>query len=140
MKVATFQMSDDIKIFCPFCGKLAFDAQAEELSEEATCPHMLFHGYTGMEDFIFVRDDIATDDHRNINSKFMKDLEGEDSADQGDDDEEDQALVFEQVQKAEFPESVCFEIEEPFCPPMGGNGDSVYLGFSLLENVEDSED
>lgn len=35
----------------------------------------------------------------------------------------------DKIEKLEIPNTVCFEIQEPFCPPIGANGDSCFVAF-----------
>lgn len=141
MNIVTFPLDEDSRIFCPFCGKQVFDFN----SEATDCPHVLFSCTTAAGGQGWIRKDIADPETNQagdlgcIHPKFRvaKDEDGKPCAascvsDPYDDEWTD---IRDQIEQARIPDSVCFELEGEFCPPLGANGDSVYIGFCRDEAV-----
>lgn len=112
------------RVYCPFCGKLAFDInQDEEVSQ--TCPHLLFNAFTGSGLVDIIREDIASEDGEN----FAPELLGIDPVSEAEEDEfDDDLALWEQIEKLDLPNSVCFEVSR------SGSVHSTYVGFSQTED------
>lgn len=95
------------KVYCPFCGKLAYDRNQDEAVSQ-TCEHVLLQGCAGGDCFDVLRDDIAGDDG----------LIREDLLDRSDEEGEEEAdldySVMGEVERADLPDAVCIAIE-PTC-------------------------
>lgn len=130
MQIASVEWSSGLRIFCPFCGAQLLSP--EGMGELKPCTHVLFSAYTGTGEFELLREDVADEGKEGIKPE----LRGEKPAKGSSADEEDDApLMDEQIRQARIPNSVCLRLDEPFCPPMGANGDSFYIGFCADEAV-----
>jgi hypothetical protein len=100
MNIIQLNDSGEIKLFCPFCGKLIL--QPDE--EVDNCPHTLFIATTE-GGFEHISPNIE------INEEFDQP-----------DDSEDELSLDEYIETLEYPDAVCFEIAQ-------FSGFSAFIGF-----------
>ena len=91
----------------------------------------MLNGYIGDEgEFEVLRSDIVDEDGANIKQSLYPNITEEDY---------EELCMQDKIEKLEIPNSVCFEIQEPFCTSIGVNGNSCFVAFCTNVAIDENE-